>query len=452
MADTVAGDMRINASPTKEFFIHMLTRDVQLSRALIDLVDNCIDGAQRLRADARYDGLWVRIELGADAFRISDNCGGIPVKIARDYAFRFGRPKEASATPHSVGLFGVGMKRTFFKLGEEFSVASICRTEEFTLKVNVRDWIAEQDRGPDDWHFAFATLNQNRAPISDDETGTSIAVTALHPAVSETLRLNNFHQQLASELADAHAASIERGLAITVNQVPVNYQPQRLLVSDTLQPAFVQHQYPRKGIDGKDGEPVLVKLYAGISTRDFHEGGWYVFCNGRLVLKADKTSATVWGKAHGTRQYHADFAFFRGYAFFDCIHSTLLPWTTTKTGVDLDSPLYKTVQREMIEVTKPILAFLIESAEERGGQSEDDSLDEAIKNAKATKVDGITAPMPFRAPTLKAKPTGPPVQWIRYRKPLADVERAKALLHATTFMEVGERTFDYFLKYEGEEE
>lgn len=40
--------MRINASPTKELFIFMLTRDVQLSRAIIDLVDNCVDGANRL--------------------------------------------------------------------------------------------------------------------------------------------------------------------------------------------------------------------------------------------------------------------------------------------------------------------------------------------------------------------------------------------------------------------
>jgi hypothetical protein len=42
-------DLRINASPSKEFFIHMLTRDVQLTRAIIDLVDNCIDGAKRLK-------------------------------------------------------------------------------------------------------------------------------------------------------------------------------------------------------------------------------------------------------------------------------------------------------------------------------------------------------------------------------------------------------------------
>src|SRR4051812_32570873 len=110
-------DTTINASPTKEFFIHMLTRDVSLSRAIIDLVDNSVDGARRLRPGGNFTGLTVTIHLSPEEFRIEDNCGGIPVAIARDYAFRFGRPKDAPNTSGSVGQFGVGMKRTFFKLG-----------------------------------------------------------------------------------------------------------------------------------------------------------------------------------------------------------------------------------------------------------------------------------------------------------------------------------------------
>src|ERR1700728_825098 len=105
---------RINAAPSKEFFIYMLTRDVQLTRSIIDLLDNSVDGAKRLRGKESFHGLWVRIEVSPDHFKISDNCGGIPVSVAREYAFCFGRPKGAEATPNSLGLFGVGMKRTFF--------------------------------------------------------------------------------------------------------------------------------------------------------------------------------------------------------------------------------------------------------------------------------------------------------------------------------------------------
>ena len=37
----------ISASPTKSFFVDMLTRDIYLKDAILNLLDNCIDGIQR---------------------------------------------------------------------------------------------------------------------------------------------------------------------------------------------------------------------------------------------------------------------------------------------------------------------------------------------------------------------------------------------------------------------
>jgi hypothetical protein len=34
-----------DASPTKQFVVPMLTRDINLADAFLDLVDNCLDGA-----------------------------------------------------------------------------------------------------------------------------------------------------------------------------------------------------------------------------------------------------------------------------------------------------------------------------------------------------------------------------------------------------------------------
>src|SRR5206468_348474 len=142
MAEAPPDPKRINASPTKEFFIYMLTRDIPLTRAILDLVDNSVDGARRMRANGDFTGLSVRMELDRTHFKIADNCGGIPVDIARNYAFRFGRPREAPATPGSVGQFGVGMKRTFFKLGRHFKVASVTASSRFTIDIDVERWKA----------------------------------------------------------------------------------------------------------------------------------------------------------------------------------------------------------------------------------------------------------------------------------------------------------------------
>lgn len=446
---------RINASPTKEFFIHMLTRDVQLSRSILDLVDNSVDGAHRLRATGPFNGLWVRIEIGKDAFSISDNCGGISVDIARNYAFRFGRPPKAKDTPGSVGLFGVGMKRTFFKLGREFLVKSRCKSEGFTLNVDVDQWLQEvDDSTPGEWHFEFSTVDEAMPEVNVDDTGTIIQVKRLLPAVSDSFSLNTFISQLVNELGSAHSTSLDRGLSLTVNMIPVNFSPQKLFRSDHLVPAFVERSYPRVQIDGVEGESLKVRLYAGIAERSYHAGGWYIFCNGRLILEADKTPVTIWGAPNEMRQYHADFAFFRGFAYIDSAQSSLLPWTTTKTGVDTDSPVYKIIQREMIEISKPVLTFLSDLAKQKESENQGDIIDEIAKNAIATAVairtDAVTTIQPFIAPRLNPVQVGPRYQRIQYSKPLDEVKKAMQKLKVNSFKEVGERTFDYYLEYEGD--
>lgn len=447
---------RINASPTKEFFIYMITRDIPLTRAVLDLVDNSVDGARRMRPNIDFNGLWVRVEVDRDHFKIADNCGGIPVDTARNYAFRFGRPKEAPLTPGSVGQFGVGMKRTFFKLGRHFTAHSTTSTSRFDMDIDVEKWKSiDQTEKADEWHFEFSNVEENLSGISLDEIGTRIEITQLYDTVSESFDLENFLTRLKHEMSVAHGLSMDRGLAITVNTIPLRYEPARLFVSDILKPAFVEKTYEREQLVGQPGPPVKVKLFAGVAERSLHDGGWYVFCNGRLVIRADQTSTTIWGSPHGMRQYHPDFAYFRGYTYFDSDDASLLPWTTTKIGVDVDSPVYKSVQQEMIELSKPVLTFLSNLAKERteyeNADSTDLSLEQAIKNAEAKRIDELPTTPIFIAPRPRPVPSGPKMQKIQYRKPADEVEKAMQLLKVRTFTAVGEKTFEYFMKYEEEE-
>ena len=46
---------KANGTPTKDFFVDMLTRDIDLNDAILDLLDNCLDGAIRQKA-ARKNG------------------------------------------------------------------------------------------------------------------------------------------------------------------------------------------------------------------------------------------------------------------------------------------------------------------------------------------------------------------------------------------------------------
>ncbi|MGI2144023.1 ATP-binding protein [Shewanella frigidimarina] len=136
---------KIDASPTKEFFIDMLVRDIDLDRAILDLIDNSVDAWVENRSD---DNKFIKINFDSNQFIIHDNCGGMDFELAKTYAFRFGRPKERATTPNSVGQFGVGMKRTLFKLGKSFKIVSRKDDKCFQVSVDVNNW-----KSSDTWNF-----------------------------------------------------------------------------------------------------------------------------------------------------------------------------------------------------------------------------------------------------------------------------------------------------------
>lgn len=436
----------IKASPTKGFFIYMLTRDIPLTRAILDLVDNSVDGATRTQHDDDYSKFEIRIECSKDHFSISDNCGGIPISLARDYAFRFGRPQDMELTPRSIGKFGVGMKRSFFKLGNKFNVESITSTSKFIVEHDVKAWLEK----PDDWHFKFKEKDENLDNVPKHKIGTRIVVTELFENVSKNFKLENFRNQLSEELETAHAVVMAKGLAISFDGRPLGKRTLSLFKSDQLQPAFIEKTYKNLG-----PSVVNVKIYAGIADRDLEKGGWYIFCNGRMVLDADQTELTTWGGNNPTPKYHPDFAFFRGYVFFDSDDAELLPWTTTKTGVDSDSNLYKCVKLEMITLMRPVLDFLRKLANERAqverGEIEKSPLDESYKRTKPTNYLDVKKQGHFIIPKVTPVSKGPRVGRIQYNKPVDDIKKLKKILRVTTYTSVGEKTFDYFMKMECEE-
>jgi len=148
--DQIILSNRVTGSPSKELFITMLTRDITLIDAISDLIDNCVDGAIKLKGRNKFKGLEVNITLSENCFKIQDNCGGIDKKLAQMYAFRFGRPLNATQIDYSVGQFGIGMKRALFKMGDKFEVKSVSEKTSFTIGIDVNKWSKDKS-----WDFKF---------------------------------------------------------------------------------------------------------------------------------------------------------------------------------------------------------------------------------------------------------------------------------------------------------
>ena len=420
----------------------MLIKDIGTTRAIIDLVDNCVDGARNLRPQGNYSGLWVKAEAKPSHFEISDNCGGIPVDLARNYAFRFGRPEEMKTVPSSIGQFGVGMKRALFKLGRKFRIESTTPNSRFVIEEDVDKWKQKKE-----WEFEFKELEVNRRRVPVSETGTVIRVAALHPTIAESFSLESFQSRFAAELSEAHIQSTASGLSISLNSTTLKHRDLALLESQALKPAFQRIHLNGNG-------KVNVLLYAGIADSDPSAAGWYVFCNRRLVLSADQTAVTGWGETKETTvpRYHNQFARFRGYAFFDAKDASLLPWNTTKTGVDSDSPKYRAVRLEMVKLMRPVIDFLNRLDAEKGHEVTDDkSLELQVKAAKPKELSELTQRPLFVAPKTQMVKVAQDNARIQYVKPLSKVRKAQKALKVSTLRDVGERTFDYFYERECEE-
>ena len=432
----------IDASPTKDFFIDMLVKDIELKQAIVDLVDNCVDGALRIRPSRNYEGLFVRVEATPERFRIVDNCGGISVDLARTYAFRFGRPEGMPSIPHSVGHVGVGMKRALFKLGSKFKVESTTETSQFVVEEDVNEWKTREE-----WQFQFKVLKEDLSNVPPDQRGSTITVDPLHESVAEDFGLENFINRLRRGIRQAHQQTIEKGLTITLNGIPLEAHPMELFYSDKLRPAFFEEKITQ------NGGSVNVKVYAGIAQSDPEKAGWYIYCNGRMVMGADQTITTGWGKGGEITipKYHNQFARFRGFTYFDSDNAGLLPWNTTKTGVDADSPIFRAVSLRMVTLMRPVIDFLNKLDAEKDVETDDKPLDREVTTARVASVADVPTYNTFMAPKPKPRPTLPRLGRIAYNKPVDQINKVKKVLKVTTYREVGEKTFDYFYERECEE-
>lgn len=429
----------VNANPTKEFFISMLTRDIDVRAAIQELIDNSIDGAKRMCPTGDYSGLYIKITFNEKEFIIEDNCGGIPINIATDYAFRFGRSsnREKEKDQYYTGVFGIGMKRSLFRLGDYFEINSQTIDEKFSLKVDVNAWMEDDDQN---WQFKLENEERN---MHNKETGTKITVNRLHDGISKQFALSSFENALISYIQRYRTLAIEKGLEISVNDRRIVFVSEKIISTPNIHPYTTSSTI----------DEVSIKIIAGIAPKGTPENaGWYVYCNGRLIVFADKTSLTGWGE-DGVRSYHPSLAFFRGFVFFESKDPEKLPWNTTKTNVDTSSLFYIFAKAKMREAAQQIIKTcnkIIDDDENCSTSNDDAKIFSAMNlvSLETSEIDKLTKKannFSLVVPEISHKE---PHSNITFAKPTREIDLLKKQMGVTTNKEVGEKAFEYYYRKE----
>src|SRR5258708_1931615 len=206
----------VSAAPFKAFFVHMLTRDIRLEDAILDLLDNCVDGVLRSNAGKQakekrldYKGFGADIEFEKDSFTISDNCGGIPWDL-HDYAFRMGRMFDRPAdAPGTVGVYGIGMKRAIFKMGKRCLISTQNGQDAYDVEIDPQ-WTDDES----DWRIPV-TPAKKRLP----KDGTVILVGDLHHGVASRFSedAKAFKSDLERMVATQYVFIIVKGFAVKIS-------------------------------------------------------------------------------------------------------------------------------------------------------------------------------------------------------------------------------------------
>lgn len=432
-----AGQKTIHADPTKDFFVNMITRDIALEDCIFDLLDNSIDGARRaLGADAEsFAGYEVRLKFDASSFVIEDNCGGILLSDAIDYAFHFGRRHDQeNDVGGGIGLYGIGMKRAIFKIGKCVEVLSHATDASFVVKVDVEQWAKRAE-----WDFEYEDV----PPVG--VKGTRIQITTLNDGIERSLGDKVFENNLSKLIARDYSFFIAKGFRILVGDHLIHSLSYQLRTSDQLAPF----------VDEYDDDGVHVRIVAGLidelsddipedlAPKDVERYGWYVVCNERVVLAADKSTETIWGD-DGYRVWHPQYNGFAGFLFFRANDQRKLPWTTTKRELDAASPLYRRSLAKLKRITDEFVKYTNVRKDDL------DAARSAEKPSAQVNVFQMDKPQAFRLPTLvRASSTAAPAN-INYKRKTSDIKLVRDHLRNQTmsYREIGEYTFDYFMRME----
>lgn len=433
-----------DASPEKRLFISLLTRDIPLVAAFLDLVDNSVNSAVepfagRLRTAQDYVTVYadesispqtsIDINVSRSKIEIADNASGISAKTAADHVFKFGRDDEEEHATDRLSVYGIGLKRAMFKIGNRIKIRSDHVDGGFDLDLNVKAWAKDKTLP---WTFTIT----ERAPVKPDATGTKITITELYDDVERRVSDGVFEGELKEAIARTYSYYLAKFVRINVGSTAI--------VGDSLD-IGTNHTSDEFSSDG-----VSCAITAGIAQPvggvfRARSSGWFVFCNGRGVIAADKGPLTGWGGV-GLPQFQPKHRPFLGTVFFVSERADKLPWTTTKSGINEDSAIWQEAKRHMATVGRLVITFLDSRYSDEGTEVASKDVQEAAGPRQnvitASTVEKRSFEPPKRPPPVNVR--------VQYDAKIADVKRIEQYLRRPGMgaAEVGRHTFHYFLRNE----
>lgn len=267
----------------------------------------------------------------------------------------------------------------------------------------------------------------------------------LYPDIEDEISDPTFANRLKKLISRDYSIYISKGFQIFVEGDGIDDYGYAVRQSGAFAP--FRHQYT-------DESGVEVEIIAGMAaappddvgpsdeTIETAYFGWFVLCNDRVVLAANKSDKTVWGD-EDFNIWHYQYNGFMGMALFHSGKAGLLPWTTTKRDIDESSPIYRRAVTQMKKATLSWIEYTNKRKADLEAAKAKESQGTIVSPFLIRQDSDFKVPETPRAPRVK-------VANISYSRPLAEVRKvAKALGYQhMNYRDVGIKTFEYYLENE----
>lgn len=438
---------KINVMPSKNLLIDTLTEDISIHDAVLDLLDNAVDSYIRNNIKDRRK---IELKISKDQFEIIDNCGGINAEQLKQNIFRIGLVDIKKKAP-TIGRFGVGLKRSLFKIGKKITFITDDGKNESSLDIDINKWM-NTDEWTFDGNIKASNLKENQLPY------TSIKISELNEETKESFDIT-FENLIKRTIEKYYTRFINDKIDFYVNgnkQAPYDIE---IKTYDNLTPAKLTTTY--EGVTIEIICWINAKIDKKLKFTDQEKSGWNIFMNDRLVINSDTSASTGWtGKNSELPKFHFLYNQFMGIVNLYTKEPQNLPINTSKTGFNEESKIYKHIRSKMIETARPLITYLNNKKKNETDKKEE--LEEEIelnfrkesKSLKETeikkyKINDLPKNQDFKAPTnIVQYEQVIPTTNICFTIEKSLLEKLMNL-YGMNKKELAEYIFEYFLKSEG---
>ena len=248
---------------------------------------------------------------------------------------------------------------------------------------------------------------------------------------------------LRQPFGENYSFILNKGFSIGVNGHTVSPEQFSFKATDGFAPYRTRETYKGVEIDIVAGlsAPQPEDSSPGVTIKDTDRFGWFVICNDRVVLGADKSRKTGWG-TDGAPAWHSQYNGFCGIARLYASDPRNLPWTTTKRDLDSTNPVLQ-------HILEPMRFAMNQYKEYTNLRKTHESIFHDHEKKSSDKLlDEIPLSTTMKFPKTPSVAAEQKWQAIHYWRPENLVKKVATALGRPNMpaKQIGERTFDYYLK------